>query len=97
MKTLFFSFSFILRQEPTDRQEDLFEARLPSWPTDLSTKFDCSGTLGLLFLLVALSGLMKKGSFHLNPTSYTEASPEPAGNLQTALFLEEKDEKSLDP
>lgn len=79
-----FSFSCILRQEPTDRQEGLFEARLPSWPTDLSTKFDCSGTLSLLFLLVALSGLMKKGSFHLNPTPYTKASPKPAGNLQTA-------------
>ena len=40
---------------------------------------------------------MKKGSLHLNPTPYTKASPKPAGYLQTALSLEEKDRTSLDP
>lgn len=52
-------------------------------PTDLSSESDCSGTLGLLFLLVTLSGLVKKGSFHLNPSPHTPASPEPSGNLRT--------------
>lgn len=74
-------------QEPTARQEDLFEGSLPPGSLTLPTSLIVLELSSLLFLLVTVSGLRKKGSFYLNPAPYTQASLEPLGNLRTNLFL----------
>lgn len=84
-------------QEPTVRQEDLFEGRLPPGSLTSLVSSIALEITSLLFLLVTLSRLMKKGSFHLKPAPYTQASPEPWGNLRTNLFFNEKDKMFLDP
>lgn len=84
-------------QEPTARQEDLFEGRLPPGSLTLPTSLIVLELSSLLFLLVTVSGLRKKGSFYLNPAPYTQASLKPLGNLRTNLFFNEKDKMLLVP
>lgn len=103
LRNIFCSFTFPRAfqpgQEPTARQEGLFESRLPPGPLTSVVSLIVLELSSLLFPWVTLSGLMKKDSFHLNPAPYTQASLEPSGISEPAclFFDEEKDKMFLDP